>query len=474
MDTLIIGSGFAGSVVARVLAQRGEKVKIIEKRDHIGGNCYDEYDEYGVLVHKYGPHIFHTNNKEVYDFLSRFTKWYDYRHEVVGNVYGKIIPIPFNLDTLIIGSGFAGSVVARVLAQRGEKVKIIEKRDHIGGNCYDEYDEYGVLVHKYGPHIFHTNNKEVYDFLSRFTKWYDYRHEVVGNVYGKIIPIPFNLNTLMIVFGQEKGERLKQELIDAYGENARVPILELQKNPSQGIQEVAQYVYENIFLKYTMKQWNQKPEEVDQSVTARVPVLISYDNRYFQDLYQGMPLEGYTKLFENMLNHENIEIELNKDAKEDLSFDMQTHQVYYQGQLWQGKIIFTGAIDDFFDHCLGRLPYRSLRFEYEHYPEDHYQSHGVVNYTVSEDFTRITEFKYLTGQEIAGTTIVKEYPEIYRNETQVPYYAILSPENLMMYQKYVDYVKPFSHFYLLGRLAQYKYYNIDGIVEEALKLVKTL
>lgn len=378
------------------------------------------------------------------------------------------------MDTLIIGSGFAGSVVARVLAERGEKVKIIEKRNHIGGNCYDEYDEHGVLIHKYGPHIFHTNYKDVYDFLSRFTKWYDYRHEVVGNVYGKIIPIPFNLNTLMIVFGQEKGERLKQELIETYGENARVPILELQKNPSSGIQEVAQYVYENIFLKYTMKQWNQKPEEVDQSVTARVPVLISYDNRYFQDQYQGMPLEGYTKLFENMLDHPHIEVELNKDAKQDLSFDFESHQIYYQGKLWEGKVIFTGAIDQFFDCCLGQLPYRSLRFEYEHYPQDHYQSKGVVNYTVSEDFTRITEFKYLTGQKISGTTIVKEYPEIYRDESQVPYYAILSPENLAMYQKYVDYVKAFPRFYLLGRLAQYKYYNIDGIVEEALKLAETL
>lgn len=378
------------------------------------------------------------------------------------------------MDTLIIGSGFAGSVVARVLAEKGEKVKIIEKRNHIGGNCYDRYDEHGVLIHQYGPHIFHTNNKEVYDFLSRFTKWYDYRHEVAGNVYGKIIPIPFNLNTLMIVFGEEKGERLKQELIDTYGENARVPILELQKSSSPGIQEVAQYVYENIFLKYTMKQWNQKPEEVDQSVTARVPVLISYDNRYFQDTYQEMPKDGYTKLFENMLNHENIDVELNKDAKEDLIFDFENHQIFYQGQLFEGKVIFTGAIDDFFDHCLGRLPYRSLRFEYEHYSQDYYQSHGVVNYTVSEDYTRITEFKYLTGQDIAGTTIVKEYPEVYHDETQVPYYAILSPENLKMYQKYVDYVKPFSQFYLLGRLAQYKYYNIDGIVEEALKLVQTL
>lgn len=378
------------------------------------------------------------------------------------------------VDTLIIGCGFAGAVVARVLAERGEKIKIIEKRNHIGGNCYDEYDEYGVLVHKYGPHIFHTNNKEVYDFLSRFTKWYDYQHEVVGNVYGKIIPIPFNLNTLKIVFGEEKGEKLKQELISTYGENARVPILELQKSSSVGIQEVANYVYENIFLKYTMKQWNQKPEEVDQSVTARVPVLISYDNRYFQDQYQGMPLDGYTKLFERMLDHENITVELNQDAKDVVSFDFKQHKIFYCGEEMTGKVIFTGAIDEFFDNCLGQLPYRSLRFDFEHYPCAHYQSHGVVNYTVSEDYTRITEFKYLTGQVIEGTTIIKEYPEVYHDHSQVPYYAILNPENIAIHQKYVDLVKPFSQFYLLGRLAQYKYYNIDGIVEEALSLTKQL
>ena len=172
---------------------------------------------------------------------------------------------------------------------------------------------------------------------------------------------------------------------DTYGENARVPILELQKSSSQGIQEVAQYVYENIFLKYTMKQWNQKPEEVDQSVTARVPVLISYDNRYFQDKYQGMPKDGYTKLFERMLDHENIDIELSKDAKEDLTFDFENHKIYYLNQEFKGKIIFTGAIDEFFDNRLGQLPYRSLRFDFEHYPQDYYQSKGVVNYTVSED-----------------------------------------------------------------------------------------
>lgn len=379
------------------------------------------------------------------------------------------------MDTLIIGCGFAGATVACKLARQGKKVRIIERRNHIGGNCYDCNDEHGILVHLYGPHIFHTNSDEVYYFLSEYTNWYDYSHEVVGNVYGKIIPIPFNLNTLNIVFGEEKGNELKKKLIDTYGENARVPILELQKSDDEGIKKVAQYVYENIFLKYTMKQWNQKPEEVDQSVTARVPVLISYDNRYFQDKYQGMPLDGYTRIFENMLNHPNISVELGVDAKDVISFDFDNHKILVDGEVFTGDVVFTGAIDELFDCRLGRLPYRSLEFKFEHYNQEYYQSKGVVNYTVSEDYTRITEFKYLTGQTCNHTTIIKEYPRKYEDSSsQVPYYAILSEENKAMHNQYVDLVKPFKNFYLLGRLAQYRYYNIDGIVLEALSLVKEL
>ena len=379
------------------------------------------------------------------------------------------------MEALIIGCGFAGATVARKFAEQNIKVRMIERRSHIGGNCYDCYDEHGILVHQYGPHIFHTYSKEVYDFLSQYTKWYEYSHEVVGNVYDKIIPIPFNLNTLNIVFGEEKGNALKKELVDTYGMEARVPILELQKSESEGIREVAQYVYENIFLKYTMKQWEQKPEEVDQSVTARVPVLISYDNRYFQDTYQGMPLDGYTTLFENLLNHENIKVELGVDAKDVLTFDFENQNILVDNQVFDGPIIFTGAIDELFDCKLGQLPYRSLEFKFEHYDQEFYQSNGVVNYTVSEDYTRITEFKYLTGQKAESTTIIKEYPKKYvDSKTQVPYYAILSDENKQLHQKYVDLVKPFNNFYLLGRLAQYKYYNIDGIVLEALKFAGEL
>ena len=212
------------------------------------------------------------------------------------------------MSTIIAGCGFGGAVVARQLAEANEKVRIIERRNHIGGNCYDEMDAYGILVHTYGPHIFHTKIKEVYEYLSRFTKWYPYQHEVVANIHGNMVPVPFNLHSIDMVFEKEKAQRMRSVLLKEYGENARIPILQLRQHENKEIQELGNYVYENVFLKYTMKQWNQRPEEVDQSVTARVPVLISEDDRYFQDPWQGMPKEGYTKLFENLLDLSLIHI----------------------------------------------------------------------------------------------------------------------------------------------------------------------
>lgn len=375
-------------------------------------------------------------------------------------------------DVIVIGCGFAGAVVGRQLAEKGRRVLILEQRNHIGGNCYDVQDEHGILIHQYGPHIFHTNMKHVYDYLSQFTKWYDYSHEVVGNVNGKMLPIPFNLNTLELVYGVEKAKELEELLIKEYGENVKIPILELRKNQSKEIQDIAQFVYENVFLKYTMKQWGQKPEEIDPSVSGRVPVFISRDNRYFQDTYQGMPLDGYTALFDNMLNHKNIEVRLNSPANEFMTIE---NKVYADGNEFKGEVIYTGPIDELFDCEYGRLPYRSLRFECEYYEKEHYQTHGVVNYTVSEDFTRITEYKYLTGQVQNGTTIMKEYPFSYSGKQgEIPYYAILNAENEKLYQKYVEKLDRLPNVHLLGRLAEYRYYNIDAIVDKALTLAEQL
>lgn len=378
-------------------------------------------------------------------------------------------------DSIVIGAGFAGSVIARELAENGEKVLVMEQRDHIGGNCYDVEDEHGILIHQYGPHIFHTSKEEVYEYLSKFTEWYSFRHEVVGNVHGKLLPIPFNLNTIEKVYGEEKAKVLKKELIEAYGEGARVPILELKNNPSRDIQEIAQFVYENIFLRYTMKQWGQKPEEVDSSVTARVPVVLSYDNSYFGDKYQGMPKDGYTSLFEKMLDHPNITVRLQTKAEEVLSIPT-SGNVSFMGEPFTGKVVYTGPIDELFDCRFGRLPYRSLDFVFEHYNQDYYQSNSVVNYTVSEEYTRITEFKYLTGQKKKdSTTIMKEYPRSYTGaEGQIPYYAIMNDTNQALYQKYVNLLKDVPNFYLVGRLAEYKYYNIDAIVERALKVAEQI
>ncbi len=376
-------------------------------------------------------------------------------------------------DYIIIGCGFAGAVVAQKMAEKGKKVLILEKRGHIGGNCYDENDEHGILIHKYGPHIFHTNSKEVYDYLSKYTKWYDYSHEVVANLNGTFIPVPFNLNTLKIVYGEEKAQKLREKLIDQYGYGTRVPILKLRENTDEDIRAIADFVYENIFLKYTMKQWGQTPEQIDPAVTGRVPVLISEDNRYFQDKYQGMPLEGFTLLFENMLSQEGITVRLNTDAKQVLSF--KEDGIYFEDDKFEGKIVYTGPIDELFDCKYGRLPYRTLRFDMTYLDEEDYQPKAVVNYTVSEDFTRITEFKKLTGQKAEGTTIMKEYPLAYTGKAgEIPYYAISNEDNINMYNKYVELIKKYDNMYLLGRLAEYKYYNIDGIVEKALNLAKEL
>ncbi len=377
-------------------------------------------------------------------------------------------------DSIVIGAGVAGSVIARELAERcNKKVLVIEQREHIAGNCYDEYDENGILIHTYGPHIFHTNKKRVYEYLSRFTKWYPYSHEVVANVYGTYLPVPFNLNSLYQVYGEEKGKELEEKLKNAYGDGARVSILTLKENEDEEIQKVADYVYENVFLHYTMKQWGQTPDEIDPSVMNRVPVLISRDNRYFQDTWQGMPLDGYTKMFEAILNHENIEVQVGKKAQERIAFT--NDQILLDGVPFSGEVIYTGPVDELFEFQYGRLPYRTLHFTLEHFEEDYVQTHGVVNYTVNESYTRITEFKHMTGQKEKGTTIMKEYPDTYTGEEgEIPYYAILNEENHANYEKYCKMLEKYNNIYLLGRLAEYQYYNIDAMVEKALELADKL
>ena len=377
-------------------------------------------------------------------------------------------------DAIIIGAGFAGSVVANRLAEAGKAVLIIEKRNHIGGNAYDLLDDAGVLIHQYGPHIFHTNNKEVFDYLSRFTQWLPYQHKVVANLKDKEIPVPFNLNSLYLVYDNGKAERIEKKLIDNYGMEQKVTILDLKKNSDPELKELSQFVYDNVFVYYTMKQWDKSPEEIDPNTTARVPVFISRDDRYFQDTYQGMPKDGYTKIFENMLNNSNITVLTDTDAKDKIEFAEDS--ILFQEEKFEGKLIFTGALDNLFDCCYGRLPYRTLDFEFETFNKDYVQSHGTVNYTISEKYTRITEFKHMTGQVLAGkTTTCKEFSKAYSgDEKETPYYAIINEENNALYNKYKEKCAKYKNMYLLGRLAEYKYYNMDAIVEKALELSQKL
>lgn len=378
-------------------------------------------------------------------------------------------------DCIVIGSGIAGAVVARKLAEEGnKKVLVIERRNHVGGNCYDKLDDYGIMIHVYGPHIFHTDKEDVREYLSRFTEWYDFDHEVVARVGDKLIPVPFNLNTLHMVYDEETADELEAKLIATYGKGSRVPIMELRKNSDPAIVQIADYVYENVFLKYTMKQWGQTPEEISHEVTGRVPVVISYDNRYFKDPYQSVPRDGFTAMFESMLDHENIEVRLGTDCKDVVRFE--DGKILFEGLEFDGEFIFTGALDELFDCRYGRLPYRSLDFQFEHLNQDSFQGSSVVNYTVSETFTRITEFKYLCGQEDTdGTTIVREYPFAYTGaEGEIPYYAILNDENEKMYGEYKKLTEEYPHFHLLGRLAEYKYYNIDVMTKKAMELADSL
>ncbi len=370
------------------------------------------------------------------------------------------------IDTIVIGTGFAGATAARILAEKGKQVLLFEKHDHVGGNAYDCTDEHGILVHQYGPHIFHTNHKDIFDFLSRFTAWYKYEHKVLANVKNMQIPVPFNLNSLKMVFPQEF-DKLTKILINHFGYGKKITILELRNSKVKEVEKIADYVYENIFLHYTRKQWGLKPEEIDKNITARVPLFFSEDDRYFQDEYQYMPKYGYTALFKNMLTHENIHLVLNTDGLS--AIHLEDGEIYFKDKKFLGMLVYTGSVDEIFNYQYGHLPYRTIKFIFENYPIERFQDCGTVNYTVDRSYTRITEFKHLTGQRANTTTILKEYPTQYtKKQNQVPCYPITSLKNSELYRKYTTLAKAYPKLFLLGRLAEYQYFDMDITIKHVI------
>lgn len=377
-------------------------------------------------------------------------------------------------DVIIVGAGFAGSVLAERLAtQRNKRILIIDKRQHIGGNCYDCFDGNGVLIHQYGPHLFHTNNQSVFEYLSQFTEWHTYQHEVLAWIDGQKVPVPFNLNTLHSLLPKSLAASLEIKLIDYFGYGVKVPILELLHVEDKELKFLANFIYEKIFVNYTAKQWGKKPEEISAEVTGRVPVHISRDNRYFQDKYQAIPRHGYTKIFNRLLNHKNISVLLNTDYRDLFKLDLDSGVMQLMGHQFDGQLIFTGLVDELFENRFGELPYRSLAFQFEHLAVDQFQEKTTINYPNDYDYTRITEFKHISQQSISGTSIVKEFPQDFERNTpgkDIPYYPIFTPENKEKLDKYHHFSKQFKNITLVGRLAENRYYDMDDIVARALQV----
>jgi UDP-galactopyranose mutase len=358
-------------------------------------------------------------------------------------------------DYLIVGAGFAGSVMAeRLASELDASVLVIDRRGHIAGNAYDFYDDAGILVHRYGPHIFHTNSMRVFNYLSRFTAWRPYEHRVQASVDGQLVPIPINLDTLNKLYGLNMNCNQVEDFLRSIAE----PRETITTSEDVVVSRVGRELYNKFFRNYTRKQWDLDPSELDASVTARVPVRTSRDDRYFTDQFQAMPLHGYTKMFEKMLTHPNIRIMLNADfreVREEVSFR---------------QVIFTGKVDEYFEYCFGKLPYRSLRFEHQTHGCERFQPAAVVNYPNEHAYTRVTEFKYLTGQKHSDTSVVFEYP---CSEGE-PYYPVPQPQNAELYQRYKNMADLTPDVHFAGRLGTYKYYNMDQVVAQALKLFQTI
>ena len=365
-------------------------------------------------------------------------------------------PLPSHgYDTLVVGAGFAGAVIAERLAtQLGQRVLVVDKRPHIGGNAYDRHDDAGVLVHPYGPHIFHTNSAEIFEHLSQFTAWRPYQHRVLASVDGRLVPLPINLDTVNTLYGLGLTSFDMPRWLESVAERRDT----VENSEDVVVGKVGRDLFEKLFRGYTKKQWGLEPRELDASVTARLPVRTNRDDRYFTDTYQAMPLHGYTRMFERMLHRPGISVMLNTDYRDVAHLVPWRHMVY------------TGPVDAFFDHRHGKLPYRSLDFEHRNLPQERFQPVGTVNHPNDYAYTRVTEFKHLTGQHHPTTSIVYEYPRADGD----PYYPVPRPENEALYKRYQEDADALPHVTFVGRLATYRYYNMDQVVGQALTAFKRI
>jgi UDP-galactopyranose mutase len=358
-------------------------------------------------------------------------------------------------DYLIVGAGFAGSVVAERMARvHNKKVLVVDRRNHVGGNAYDHKNSSGVLIHKYGPHIFHTNSDQVFSYLSQFTTWRSYEHRVLASVDGKLVPVPINLDTVNRLYGLS----LTSEELESFFASRAEPRASIRTSEDVVVSKVGRDLYEKLFRNYTRKQWGKDPSELDALVTARIPVRTNRDDRYFTDKYQVMPKHGYTRMFENMLDHPNIRIELECDYRQVMT------------EVDCKAVIYSGPVDEYFDFRFGELPYRSLRFQHETLSKNYLQPVAVINYPNEHAYTRVTEFKHLTGQVHSQTSIVYEFP----TSTGDPYYPVPTRENAALYSKYAALAAATPGVHFVGRLGTYHYYNMDQVVAQALTLCKQL
>ena len=369
---------------------------------------------------------------------------------------------------IIVGAGLSGATIARLFADGGDDVTVIDKRETIGGNVYDYVDKNGITVQPYGPHIFHTNEKEVFEFLSKFTEWEKYEHRVLANIKGTLVPVPFNMTSLFKLYPEDQAKRIKEILISEVGEGKKVPILQLKQHENAEVRKFADFVYNNIFYIYTKKQWGFKPEELGSAVMNRVPVYVSEEDRYFTDEYQYMPKDGFTEMVSNMLRHPRIQLKLGTDAKKHIN--LEDGVIYLNGKEFDGLLIYTGCLDELFGYKFGVLPYRSLKFKFKTKNTSSYQDAAVVNYTTSHKFTRISEFSKFACKPQEKTVIVKEYSKEFKRGKDIPYYPIPLDKNYVHYGEYVVEAAKYKGLKLLGRLANYKYINMDIAVKNAMEL----